>query len=62
MISKGFLTDARRLAKEGIAKLDAFAAAGVPILGLEPIVHPHAGRRVAGTGPRPGCQACRRRG
>ena len=36
MISKGFLTDARRLAKDGIAKLDAFAAAGVPILGLEP--------------------------
>ena len=36
MISKGFLTDARRLAKEGIAKLDAHAAAGVPILGLEP--------------------------
>jgi FAD/FMN-containing dehydrogenase/Fe-S oxidoreductase len=36
MISKGFLTDARRLAVEGIARLDAFAAAGVPILGLEP--------------------------
>jgi FAD/FMN-containing dehydrogenase/Fe-S oxidoreductase len=36
MISKGFLTDARRLAKEGIAKLDAFATRGVPILGLEP--------------------------
>jgi Fe-S oxidoreductase len=36
MISKGFLTDARRLAQEGIAKLDRFAAAGVPILGLEP--------------------------
>lgn len=36
MISKGFLTDARRLAKEGIARLDFAAAAGVPILGLEP--------------------------
>ena len=36
MISKGFLTEARLLAKEGIAKLDRFAAAGVPILGLEP--------------------------
>ena len=36
MISKGFLTDARRLAREGIAKLDRFASAGVPILGLEP--------------------------
>jgi len=36
MISKGFLTDARRLALDGVAKLDAFAAAGVPILGLEP--------------------------
>ena len=36
MISKGFLTDARRLAVEGIAKLDRFAAAGVPLLGLEP--------------------------
>jgi FAD/FMN-containing dehydrogenase/Fe-S oxidoreductase len=36
MLSKGFLTDARRLARDGIAKLDRFAAAGVPILGLEP--------------------------
>jgi Fe-S oxidoreductase len=36
MISKGFLTDARRLAQEGVAKLDHFASAGVPILGLEP--------------------------
>jgi Fe-S oxidoreductase len=36
MISKGFLTDARRLAAEGVAALDRFAAAGVPILGLEP--------------------------
>jgi FAD/FMN-containing dehydrogenase/Fe-S oxidoreductase len=36
MISKGFLTDARRLAAEGLAKLDRYAAAGVPILGLEP--------------------------
>jgi FAD/FMN-containing dehydrogenase/Fe-S oxidoreductase len=36
MISKGFLTDARRLAHEGIAKLDRYATAGIPILGLEP--------------------------
>jgi FAD/FMN-containing dehydrogenase/Fe-S oxidoreductase len=36
MISKGFLTDARRLAQEGVATLDKYAAAGVPILGLEP--------------------------
>ena len=36
MLSKGFLTDARRLAVDGVAKLDAHAAAGVPILGLEP--------------------------
>jgi FAD/FMN-containing dehydrogenase/Fe-S oxidoreductase len=36
MISKGFLTDARRLAQEGIAKLDAAVSAGVPVLGLEP--------------------------
>ena len=36
MISKGFLTDARKLALEGIARLDRYAAAGVPILGLEP--------------------------
>ncbi|MBX9624363.1 MAG: 4Fe-4S dicluster domain-containing protein, partial [Gemmataceae bacterium] len=36
MISKGFLADARRLARDGIAKLDRYAAAGVPILGLEP--------------------------
>jgi Fe-S oxidoreductase len=36
LLSKGFLTDARILAQEGIAKLDRFAAAGVPILGLEP--------------------------
>ena len=36
MISKGFLADARRLARDGIVKLDRFAAAGVPILGLEP--------------------------
>jgi FAD/FMN-containing dehydrogenase/Fe-S oxidoreductase len=36
MISKGFLTDARQLAHEGIAKLDRYAAAGIPILGLEP--------------------------
>jgi FAD/FMN-containing dehydrogenase/Fe-S oxidoreductase len=36
MISKGYLTDARELAKQGIAKLERFAADGVPILGLEP--------------------------
>ncbi len=36
MISKGFLTDARRLARDGITKLDHLAAEGVPILGLEP--------------------------
>jgi Fe-S oxidoreductase len=36
LLSKGFLTEARALARDGIAKLDRFAAAGVPILGLEP--------------------------
>lgn len=36
MISKGFLTAARTLAQEGIARLDRYASAGVPILGLEP--------------------------
>jgi Fe-S oxidoreductase len=36
MLSKGFLTDARKLAREGVAKLCAAAAEGVPILGLEP--------------------------
>jgi Fe-S oxidoreductase len=36
MISKGFLTEARLLAQEGVAKLDRFARAGVPVLGLEP--------------------------
>lgn len=36
MISKGFLTEARKLAQLGIAKLDPLASAGVPILGLEP--------------------------
>ncbi|MBP3960519.1 FAD-binding protein [Gemmata sp. G18] len=36
MLSKGFLTDARKLARDGIAKLDHFAAQGIPILGLEP--------------------------
>jgi Fe-S oxidoreductase len=36
MLSKGFLTDARNLARDGIAKLDRYASAGVPILGLEP--------------------------
>ncbi|MDY3551587.1 FAD-linked oxidase C-terminal domain-containing protein [Gemmata sp. JC717] len=36
MISKGFLTEARALARDGIARLDQFAAKGVPILGLEP--------------------------
>ena len=36
MISKGFLADARDLARRSLARLDRFAAAGVPILGLEP--------------------------
>src|SRR5439155_22583356 len=36
LISKGFLSEARILAREGLAKLDRFAAAGIPILGLEP--------------------------
>jgi Fe-S oxidoreductase len=36
LLSKGFLTDARKLARDGIAKLDRFASTGVPILGLEP--------------------------
>jgi FAD/FMN-containing dehydrogenase/Fe-S oxidoreductase len=36
MISKGFLTDARDLARKGVAKLAQAASAGVPILGLEP--------------------------
>jgi Fe-S oxidoreductase len=36
MLSKGFLTDARKLARDGIAHLDRYASAGVPILGLEP--------------------------
>src|SRR5206468_9225343 len=31
MISKGFLTEARLLARQGIAKLDRFAVAGLPI-------------------------------
>ncbi|HET6575756.1 MAG TPA: FAD-linked oxidase C-terminal domain-containing protein, partial [Fimbriiglobus sp.] len=36
MISKGFLTEARDMARKGVAKLATAAAAGVPILGLEP--------------------------
>ena len=36
MISKGYLRDARELAKAGIAKLAGAASEGVPILGLEP--------------------------
>jgi FAD/FMN-containing dehydrogenase/Fe-S oxidoreductase len=36
MLSKGFLSDAQKLARDGIAKLDRYADAGVPILGLEP--------------------------
>ena len=36
MISRGFLTSARTLAEDGIARLDRYAATGVPILGLEP--------------------------
>ncbi|MFM8273729.1 MAG: FAD-binding and (Fe-S)-binding domain-containing protein, partial [Gemmata sp.] len=60
MLSKGFLTDARKLARGGVARLDRYAAAGVPILGLEPscimaladewpeLVPGPAARRVAG--------------
>jgi Fe-S oxidoreductase len=59
MISKGFLTDARELAKTGIAKLERYAEQGIPILGLEPsciltladewpeLVPGSAGKRVA---------------
>jgi FAD/FMN-containing dehydrogenase/Fe-S oxidoreductase len=36
MLSKGFLTEARKLASDGVAKLDRYASAGIPILGLEP--------------------------
>jgi Fe-S oxidoreductase len=36
MISKGFLTEARDMARKGVAALAKAAAAGVPILGLEP--------------------------
>ena len=36
MISKGYLRDARDLAKVGVAKLAKAASSGVPILGLEP--------------------------
>jgi FAD/FMN-containing dehydrogenase/Fe-S oxidoreductase len=36
MISKGYLADARDLARRGIARLAAAAADGVPVLGLEP--------------------------
>jgi Fe-S oxidoreductase len=36
MISKGFLTDARALARQAIPKLARAAADGIPILGLEP--------------------------
>jgi FAD/FMN-containing dehydrogenase/Fe-S oxidoreductase len=36
MISKGFLTEAQHLARKGVERLAAAAAAGVPILGLEP--------------------------
>ncbi len=36
MISKGFLTAARKLARDGVAKLSRAAAEGVPILGVEP--------------------------
>ena len=61
MISKGFLTDARTLAEGGSRRSSMpFAAAGVPILGLEPSLHSHARGRVAGTGPRPGREAGRR--
>jgi len=59
MISKGFLTDARELARAGIAKLERYAEAGIPILGMEPsciltladewpeLVPGSAGKRVA---------------
>ena len=61
MIWKGFLTDARRLAKDGIAKLDRLRRGrhADPRPGTE--LHPHARRRVAGTGPRPGREARRGR-
>ena len=36
MISKGFLTDARDVARRGIRQLAKAAAEGIPILGLEP--------------------------
>ncbi len=36
MISKGYLTEARAMARQALPKLAAAAAAGVPILGLEP--------------------------
>ncbi|MCS6865627.1 MAG: FAD-linked oxidase C-terminal domain-containing protein [Gemmataceae bacterium] len=36
LLSKGYLTDARQLAREGIARLERYAGDGVPILGLEP--------------------------
>lgn len=36
LISKGFLTEARHLARAGVARLAPLAAQGVPILGLEP--------------------------
>ncbi len=36
MISKGFLTDARDVARRGIRRLAKAAADGVPVLGLEP--------------------------
>jgi FAD/FMN-containing dehydrogenase/Fe-S oxidoreductase len=35
-ISKGFLAEARKLAADGIAKLDILVSAGLPVLGLEP--------------------------
>lgn len=36
MISKGYLDEARDLARAGIAKLDPLASEGIPVLGLEP--------------------------
>jgi len=36
MISKGYLTEARAMARQALPKLAAAAAAGMPILGLEP--------------------------
>ena len=52
MLSKGFLTDARKLARDGIARLDRFASAGGADSGTGAELHHGAGRRVAGAGAR----------